>query len=266
MKEQRRQQYLDEMGITLWRPHTLLPGAKPSLLVRRTLRTPNSLVAPDGPSSLSTDPWRPKQRTQTAASILTDHNESRAKPATSVSSPKQASDSVQSPTSGSDDVVHGSRSQEPASATGGSSHGQINSVFIAEAPGDLLIVDASAVSRDHQQLVRNLMFAITDTPMGKYRFTPIDPKQLGPAQASISELAFGVVERSIVQNSTQRVLLLGGDAVRLFDGEKDTVGELSLPGFSNAITTVASHSSESMLKEPSLKRETWAHVQCLRKP
>jgi len=264
MTPKRRTAYFDAMDLTLWRPHTQLPGAKPSLLVKRkALVSVQSQAA--GESSRSPGmraqlaSQAQKTRTQTAASILAADGKQARKPAATIKQAAAVERSAQR--SPSEAEIRPAASQSAAPSAKAVVNTELN-LCVVECPGELLIID-SAADRERHQLLRNLMFAITGVPATKYRVTPLDGRSLGSHQGSLSDLAFGMVERAAVQNRTQRLILMGEDVISLFGHSESEAATAGAHHLSSDITVVLTHSSEQLLRDPNLKRETWAKVQPL---
>ncbi|MFK8020914.1 MAG: hypothetical protein AB8B86_14185 [Pseudomonadales bacterium] len=261
MTPKRRNAYFEVMDLTLWRPHTQLPGAKPSLLVgRKALVSGQSQAAIESsrPGHSRSSPVAKPQKTrmQTAASILAAEGTQTRKPAGSkvqAAAIERLAPQIESRPSAPQSTVLPVNTNSDTEL----------SLCVVECPGELLIIDSAAADREHHQLLRNLMFAITGVPATKYRITPLNSRSLGSNQGSLSDLAFGMVERAAIQNRTQQLILMGEEVRGLFGhSESGSAAEGAHP-LSSDIAVVLTHSSEQLLRNPDLKRETWAQVQPL---
>lgn len=235
MEHSRRRHYLAAMGIDCWLPQRQLPGAAPGrVFARKDMQQATALQAQPASPAAQSRAGRLQQELASAA------------PAKST-------------------TPHVPRQPQAA----GHATTSFQLAFYAWAP-ELLIVDQVLDARMQQQLISNLLFALGHANLQR---NPPDyfswPIRGGGQTLALSpqEMVSGVLQRLIEQHRLSNIVLMGALAARHVLGKSD--GEfvagvqvdsaLLYPG----VSIVTTHSGAELLHNPSLKAETWRHLQAL---
>lgn len=265
MNEQQRREYLSSMGYEVYYPRFKLPGAKPSPRYQlpaveveveeaastavETTATPSGRVIPDSAAPIK----------QPRPSPLPKPEPEKIKPR---GKPESAAPTVE-PASASSDM-----SEQQDELRFSLQYFAVNGslAVINEAPHQL----RGKQSRESMALLQAIVKALLpeqdipgldplafDWPIAE-GLTASDPKR------AASLALQGFINQRHAQDGFANLLVFAAQIQDLLDpaGQSDSLGDQTQTALKCQLTTT--HSLQSMLVHPQLKREVWAHLQPLR--
>jgi len=262
--EAKRLAYLDAMGVDVYLPRVVLPGACPSVHIGEPAFFSSELA----PSPLSEAPHQPEAKPQPAgnASLKLAALQEELSAGDSAGRARTTEKSVEKHTV----AENGQPVEAPVSDIGPSVR-PVNLALFQPVPGMMLVTSAAGMDNRHLRLLKNILRALNHrvdmlVPMDNFTWPPKNISAAIPVdQQAASETLCSLLEGYQKKLQLKVLLVFGSDPAELIAPTGGNIAEGEL--FQNfelaGMQSIVLPGIEEMLTKARFKQQAWQQLQAL---